>query len=116
MVPRATMRKVPIKEAIKPATLGLKCFESKPVEVEEDIEEDDQEDVDFLGLNKINEMPDVAPIAGFDLPEINTNKPIIEDDKVYGPVYCPEASTSDIYEDNETKLTLDTNAVRLYNL
>lgn len=117
MVPRATLQKVSnVKESIKPVTSGIKCFEPKPVEVEEDIDDDDQDNVDFLGLSKIGEVPDVAPVSGFDLPETNLNTPIIEDDKVYGPVYCPEASTSDIYEDDETKLTLDSNAVCLYNL
>lgn len=115
MVPRATMRKmISAKEEPKPANTEIRCFEPRPVDVEDHVDEDDQEDVDFLGLNKIGEVPDVAPVAGFDLPEIKTN--IIEDDKVYGPIYCPEVGTSDIYEDDETKLTLDSNAVCLNNL
>lgn len=111
MVPRATLRKVSnVKEIPKPIATEIKCFEPQPIDME-DIDEDNQEDIDFLGLNKIGEVPDVAPVDGFELPEIKTNTPIIEDDKVYGPVYCPEDSKSDIYEDDETKLTLDSNAV-----
>lgn len=118
MVPRATMRKMSnVKEDPKPKIIEIKCFEPKPIDLEEEVDEDDQEEVDFLGLNKINEMPDVEPIAGFELPEVQTNKIVIEDDdKVYGPVYCPENSESDLYEDDDTKLILDANAVSLYNL
>lgn len=118
MVPRATMRKITsAKEEPKPTNTEIKCFEPRPVDVEDHLDEDDQEDVDFLGLNKIGEVPDVTLVAGFDLPEIKTNiTTTIEDDKVYGPVYCPEAGASDIYEDDETKLTLDSNAVCLYIL
>lgn len=115
MVPRATMQKMSnVKKDPVPKTTEIKCFEPKVIE-EEDVDEDDQEDDDFLGLNKINEMPDVAPVSGFDLPEIMTNTTVIEDDRVYGPVYCPEEGESDLYEDDETKLTLDSNAVSLYD-
>jgi len=119
MIPRTVMNKMSsINVDQKPSKLDIQCFEPKPMEVEEEEKEDKEavavEDVDFLGLKKINEMPDVAPVAGFDLPEINTNNTIIEVDKVYGPVYCPESSESEIYEENETKLILDSNAVRVY--
>lgn len=117
MVPRATMRKISeVKEDHKSEKTDIKLFEAKPIEIEEEVDDDDgQEDIDFLGLNKINEIFDVAPVAGFDLPDINTNTTIIEnDDKIYGPVYCPETSESDIYEDDETKLILDSNAVSLF--
>lgn len=116
MIPRATMRKISeVKEEHKSKKTDIKLFEPKPIEIEEEVDDDDgQEDIDFLGLNKINEISDVVPVAGFDLPDINTNTTIIEDDdKVYGPVYCPESSKSDIYEDDETKLILDSNAVSL---
>lgn len=115
MVPRATMRKVPkVEEHPKPKTTDIKCFEAKSIDLEEEVDEDDQEEVDFLGLSKINEMPDVEPVAGFELPEVQTNTTIIEDDdKIYGPVYCPEASESDLYEDDDSKLILDANAVCL---
>jgi len=113
MVPRATMRKMSdVKVESNPSELDIKCFEPKPTEVEEEEEVGEDDGVDFLGLNKINEMPDVAPIAGFDIPEVNTNTTIIEVDKVYGPMYCPESSESDIYEENETKLILDSNALK----
>uniref|UniRef100_A0A2S2QAL8 Proline-rich protein PRCC n=1 Tax=Sipha flava TaxID=143950 RepID=A0A2S2QAL8_9HEMI len=115
MVPRATMRKIPpvVKEIPKSQKLEIKDFKSKSTELEEDeVDDDDHEDVDFLGLNKIGEMPDVAPISGFDLPEIKTNTTVVEDDRVYGPVYCPEDGKSDIYEDDETKMTLDSNALK----
>lgn len=117
MVPRATMRKIPpvVKEIPKSQKIEIKGLESKSTEVEEDeVDDDDHEDFDFLGLNKIGEIPDVAPISGFDLPEIRTNTTIVDDDKVYGPVYCPEDSKSDLYEDDETKLILDSNAVGFY--
>lgn len=114
MVPRATMRNVKnVKENPKPKTLEIKCFDTKPIEVEDEADDDDQEDGDFLGLNKINEVLDIAPIAGFDLPEIQTNTTIIEEDRVYGPVYCSEPNESDLYEEDETKLILDSNAVCL---
>jgi len=114
MVPRATMRNIRnVKENPIPKTLEIKCFDTKPIEVEEEADDDDQEDGDFLGLNKINEVLDVAPVAGFDLPEIQTNTPIIEDDRVYGPVYSSEPNKSDLYEEDETKLILDSNAVCL---
>lgn len=118
MVPRATMRKLSnIKEDPKPKTTDIKCFEVKPIDLEEEVDEDDQEEVDFLGLSKINEMPDVEPVSGFELPEVQTNTTIIEDDdKIYGPVYCPEASESDLYEDDDSKLILDANAVCFINL
>lgn len=120
MVPRSTMRNISIiEEKAKPRKTDIKCFEPKPVEAaeEEEADEDDQDDSDFLGLSKINEMPDVAPVAGFDLPDIKSTTPLaIDDDKVYGPVYCPDAGASDVYEDGETKLTLDANAVRLFRL
>lgn len=118
MVPRATMCKITsAKKESELANTEIRCFEPRPVDVEDHLDEDDQEDVDFLGLNKIGEIPDVAPVAGFDLPEIKTNiTTIIEDDTVYGPVYCPEVGASDIYEDDETKLTLDSNAVCLHIL
>ncbi|XP_025199601.1 proline-rich protein PRCC [Melanaphis sacchari] len=115
MVPRATMRTIKNnQETLKPKTTEIKCFETKPIEVEDGADDDDdQEDGDFLGLNKINEVLDVAPIAGFDLPEIQTNTTIIEDDdRVYGPVYCSEPSESDLYEEDETKLILDSNALK----
>lgn len=113
MVPRATMRNVKnVKENPKPTTLEIKCFDTKPIEVEDEADDDDQEDGDFLGLNKINEVLDVEPIAGFDLPEIQTNKTIIEEDRVYGPVYCSEPNKSDLYEEDETKLVLDSNALK----
>ncbi|XP_060851437.1 proline-rich protein PRCC [Rhopalosiphum padi] len=115
MVPRATMRTIRNnKETLKPKTLEIKCFETKPIEVENEADDDDdQDDGDFLGLNKINEVLDVEPIAGFDLPEIQTNTTIIEDDdRVYGPVYCSEPSESDLYEEDETKLILDSNALK----
>lgn len=111
MVPRATMRNIRNEEIPKPKTSEIKLFDSKPIEVEDEAD-DDQEDGDFLGLNKINEVLDVAPIAGFDLPEIQTNIPIIEDDRVYGPVYCSEPNKSDLYEEDETKLILDSNALK----
>lgn len=114
MVPRATMRNVKnVKENLKPKTLEIKCFDTKPIEVEDEADDDDQGDGDFLGLNKINEVLDVEPIAGFDLPEIQTNTTIIEEDRVYGPVYCSEPNKSDLYEEDETKLILDSNAVCL---
>lgn len=111
MVPRATMRK--IKENPKPKTLEIKCFETKPIEVENESDDNDEEDGDFLGLNKINEVLDVAPIAGYDLPEIDTHSTIVEDDQVYGPVNCSGPNKSDLYEEDETKLILDSNAVCL---
>jgi len=117
MVPRSTMRTIRNNEETpKPKTTEIKCFETKPIDVEDEADDDDdeQEDGDFLGLNKINEVLDVAPIAGFELPEIQTNTTIIEDnDRVYGPVYCSEPSESDLYEEDETKLILDSNAVCL---
>lgn len=99
-----------------PKITEIKCFEPKPDEViEEELDEDDKEDFDFLGLNKIDEMPDVAPIEGFDVPLIKTNTTnIIEDDKVYGPVYCPESIESDLFKDDETTLILDSHAVYIY--
>jgi len=113
MVPRSTMHKMSnVKKDVKPTTTDIKLFEPKPIEVEDEIDDDDQEDIDFLGLNKINEMPDVAPVTGFDLPDINTDTAIVEDNNVYGPVYCPESNESDIYEDDETKLILDSNALK----
>lgn len=116
MIPRATMNKIStIKEESKSKTNDIRCFEPKIAEVEDEADDDDQ-DVDFLGLNKINEIPDVEPVSGFDIPEIKSNTTVIDDEKVYGPVYCPETSKSDIYEDDETKLTLDSNAVCLYKL
>jgi len=121
MIPWAMLRKMSNSQA--DSKTEIRCFEPKPVEMEEKEEEKEEveveeeiEDVDFLGLNKINEISDIAPVAGFDLPEINTNMTIIEVDKVYGPVYCPESSESDIYEENETKLILDSNAVSLHNI
>lgn len=112
MVPRATMNKMSnTKIDSKPKAVVNVSVESKPIEVEEDLDED-EEDGDFLGLNKINDIPDVEPVAGYELPEENTNIPVVEDDKIYGPVYCPEDGGSDIYEDDETRLTLDSNAVR----
>lgn len=118
MVPRATMRKMTsAKEEPKPANTEIKYFEPRLVDVEDHLDEDDQDDADFLGLNKIGEILDVAPVAGFDFPEIKTNiTTVIDDDKVYGPVYCPEVGASNIYEDDETKLTLDSNAVCLHVL
>lgn len=117
MIPRATMNKIStIKEELKYKATDIRCFEPKTIEVDEEEADDDDQSVDFLGLNKIDEMPDIEPVSGFDLPEINSNTTIIDDDKVYGPVYCPETSKSDIYEDDETKLTLDSNAVCLYTL
>jgi len=116
MIPRATMNKITnVKEdPPKTTTTKIQCFKPKSVEVE-DIDDDEQGDTDFLGLNKINEIPDVEPVTGFDLPEIKTI-PIVEEDKMYGPVYCPESAyaASDLYEDDETKLTLDSNAVCFY--
>ncbi|XP_060868100.1 proline-rich protein PRCC [Metopolophium dirhodum] len=113
MVPRATMRNVKnVKENPQLKTLEIKCFDTKPIEVEDEADDDDQEDGDFLGLNKINEVLDVEPIAGFDLPEIQTNTTKIEEDRVYGPVYCSEPNKSDLYEEDETKLILDSNALK----
>lgn len=118
MVPRATMQKISkVEEDPKPKTTDIKCFEGKSIDLEEEVDEDDQEEVDFLGLSKINEIPDVEPVAGFELPEMQSIKTVIEDDdKIYGPVYCPEASESDLYEDDDSKLILDANAVCFYNL
>jgi len=116
MVPRSTMHTIRNnKETPKPKTTEIKCFETKPIDVENEADDDDdQEDGDFLGLNKINEVLDVAPIAGFELPEIQINTTVIEDnDRVYGPVYCSEPNKSDLYEEDETKLILDSNAVCL---
>lgn len=117
MVPRATMHKMSeVKVESNASNKEIKCFEPKLIEVEEEEEVEEDDDVDFLGLNKINEMPDVTPVAGFELPEINTKTTIIEVDKVYGPIYCPESNESDIYEENETKLILDSNAVSLFKI
>lgn len=116
MVPRSTMHTIRNnKETPKLKTTEIKCFETKPIDVQDEADDDDdQEDGDFLGLNKINEVLDVAPIAGFELPEMQTNTTIIEDnDRVYGPVYCSEPNESDLYEEDETKLILDSNAVCL---
>lgn len=117
MVPRATMQKMTnVKVDLKPKKTAVTCFEPKSIEIEEeDVNEDDEGDVDFLGLKKIDEMPDVAPVSGFELPEVNSNSTKIEEDRVYGPVYCPESNKSDVYEDDETKLTLDSNAVCLFH-
>lgn len=117
MVPRATMQKMTnVKVDLKPKKTVVTCFEPKSIEIEEeDVNEDDEGDVDFLGLKKIDEMPDVAPVSGFELPEVNSNTTKIEEDRVYGPVYCPESNKSDVYEDDETKLTLDSNAVCLFH-
>lgn len=111
MIPRVTMRKLSQKNL--PKITEIKCFEPKPDEVvQEEGDEDDKDDFDFLGLNKIDEMPDVAPIDGFDVPLIKTNTTkIIENEKVFGPIYCPESSESDLYEDNETTLTLGSSEV-----
>ncbi|VVC34244.1 Proline-rich protein PRCC [Cinara cedri] len=112
MIPRATMCKISHVKDL-PRTTEIKCFEPKSVEVLEEVDDDDKDDIDFLGLNKIDEMPDVAPIDGFDVPLIKTETiKIIEDDKVYGPVFCPESTKSDLYEDNETTLILDSNALK----
>lgn len=115
MIPRVTMRKLSHK--VLPEITEIKCFDQpKPDEVvQEEIDDDDKDNIDFLGLNKIDEMPDVAPIDGFDVPLIKTNTTkIIEDEKVFGPIYCPESSVSDLYKDDETTLTLGSDAVCIY--
>ncbi|XP_050520982.1 uncharacterized protein LOC126894194 [Daktulosphaira vitifoliae] len=112
MVPRSAVHKIDAVVKTQQTVSEIKLFENKSTELEDEVE-NNEEDLDFLGLNKLNDIPNVAPIDGFEVPEIKNDTSIIEnDDKVFGPVYCPNDAQSDIYEDNETKLTLDSNALK----
>ncbi|XP_050422175.1 proline-rich protein PRCC [Adelges cooleyi] len=113
MVPRQTTRKVAVpKPPPVSKSAEIKLFEKTPIEVDEEEADDDNEEMDFLGLNKINEVSDAEPVAGFELPEVTSDTSVIEEEKVFGPVYCPEDTRSDVYEDDETKLILDSNALK----